>query len=186
MLTTDPDFKKAIYDSLCACLAIDPSSAEAARLICEAYNDPENPPRPPRTTNRIYWSVTPDPGIAEAYPAYNVRDAGQGSHRPAAQEVLSCTLLVVCYGSACEEYAGKIRSFLYLDGKDCPRAILRKAGIYPVPRPPRPVFLPEEDGSLWRRRTDISIPLRVLDDQISPLRRNSISVTPAVIIYKTT
>ena len=39
---------EAIYQALCSCLGLVPSADEAVALIREAYQEPENAPRPPR------------------------------------------------------------------------------------------------------------------------------------------
>ena len=72
---------------------------------------------------------------------------------------------------------------LYLDGSGFPRQILREAGIYPIPDPPPPSILYEEEGSLWRRRADLTISLRVREEQRSSAR-GSITTAPAVIIRR--
>ena len=92
-------------------------------------------------------------------------------------------LVIVCYGPACEEYARRIRHMLYLDGSGFPRRILRNAGIFPVPDPPQPSLLHEEEGSLWRKRADLTIQLRVRDEQMAQ-SRNAITTAPAVILRR--
>ena len=76
----------------------------------------------------------------------------------------------------------RIRSMLYLDGAGFPRKILRDAGIFPVPDPPQPALLHEEEGSLWRKRADLTIRLRVRDEQRGQ-SQGSITTAPAVILH---
>ena len=71
---------------------------------------------------------------------------------------------------------------LYLDGRGFPRQILRNAGIFPVPDPPQPSLLHEEEGSLWRKRADLTIQLRVRDEQRAQAR-SVISLPPAVVLH---
>ena len=59
---------ETIYKTLCACFGLSPSSVDASTLIREAYQDPENAPRPPRNTDVIYFSVEPDSAASEAPP----------------------------------------------------------------------------------------------------------------------
>ena len=61
---------ECIYHALCACFGLPPSSTEASILIREAYQDPENAPRPPRSADVIYYSVSPDPSAPEPPPSY--------------------------------------------------------------------------------------------------------------------
>ena len=74
------------------------------------------------------------------------------------------------------------QAMLYLDGSGFPRRILRDAGIYPVPNPPQPSLLHEEEGSLWRKRADLTVSLRVRYEQTARTR-GSIQSAPAVIIH---
>ena len=182
MLPESPSFHTAIFDALCACLNLNRHSAEEAALIREAYAEPENSPQPPRNRNVIYWSVLQEPGQAVPL-AFNAEAGSASSHTPVVYSTLKYQLVIVCYGPACEAYASRIRSMLFLDGAGFPRRILRDAGIFPVPDPPQPSLLYEEEGSLWRKRADLTISLRVRDEQHSPAR-GSVTVAPAVIIHK--
>lgn len=184
MIPSDPAFRRAIHEALAACLALAPDSDDALSLIREAYTEPENSPQPSRQTDVIYWSVTPEMTYAPRPPALTAGDARGGAHAPRVHHFLPVTLLVVCYGPGCEANVHRIRSFLYLDGKDFPRAILRKAGIYPVPDPPEPLLLYEEEGSLWRRRADLSVSLRVTDISAHEKRRGAVQSVPAVMLKK--
>ena len=180
MTPNENEFRLTIYNALCACLGLSPSSEQALSLIRQAYTEPENSPRPARTADVIYWSLSPEEGDDPA--SYNETAASAGSHKPTVHRYLAYQLLIVCYGPGCEAYAHKIRSFLYLDGAGLPRQILRKAGIWPVPDPPAPQLLYEPEGSLWRRRADLTIPLRVRDTLVYTNPRGAISSPPAIDI----
>ena len=173
-------FRAAVFDALCACLNL--SAAEGIKLIHEAYAEPENVPRPSRNRNVIYWTVlqdqTPDPVSTE----YTEEAGTEGMHTPVVCTTLKYQLVIVCYGPACEEYAHRIWHTLYLDGSGFPRRILRDAGIFPVPDPPQPSLLHEEEGSLWRKRADLVISLRVRDEQRGQARE-SIAAAPSVVIH---
>ena len=173
---------EAIFNALCSWLGLSSSSEQALSLIRQAYTEPENNPQPARTADVIYWSLSPDSGDDPA--SYNETAASAGSHKPTVHRYLAYQLLIVCYGPGCEAYAHKIRSFLYLDGAGLPRQILRKAGIYPVPDPPAPQLLYEPEGSLWRRRADLTIPLCIKDTLVYTAGRGAITTAPAVILHK--
>jgi hypothetical protein len=51
-----------------------------------------------------------------------------------------------------------------------------------VPDPPAPHLLYEPEGSLWRRRADLTIPLRIVDTLVYSENCGSVSVPPAVIL----
>ena len=174
---------EAIYKALCACFGLSPSSSEASLLIREAYQEPENAPRPPRSTDVIYYSAEPDPSAAEAPPVYANDSPASASHIPVVLSFSAYRLQIVCYGPHALENARKIRALLYLDGSGYPRAILRKAGLYPVPDPPEPMLLHEPEGSLWRERADLTVLLRAEEKETHPARRGAVTVPPAVRIH---
>ena len=182
MISESSVFHTAVFDALCACLNF--SAAEGIRLIHEAYAEPENVPRPPRNRNVIYWTVLQDPSSDPVATAYNAETAtATDTHTPVVYTTLKYQLIIVCYGPACEEYALRIRHMLYLDGAGFPRRILRDAGIFPVPDPPQPALLHEEEGSLWRKRCDLTVSLRVRHEERAQAR-GSISTAPAAILHK--
>ena len=181
MISESSAFHTAIFDALCACLNL--TESEGVELIHEAYAEPENVPRPARNKNVIYWTVLQDPSADPVSTEWNNKTGTSGTHLPMVCTTVKYNLVIVCYGPACEEYARRIRHMLYLDGSGFPRRILRNAGIFPVPDPPQPSLLHEEEGSLWRKRADLTIQLRVRDE-LTAQARNSISTAPAVIIRR--
>ena len=182
MISESPSFHTAIFDALCACLGLDKNSSEVVAMIHEAYAEPENVPRPGRNRNVIYWTVLQEPG-PEIPAAYTAEGSRAGRHTSVVYTTLKYQLIIVCYGPACEAYASRIRSMLFLDGSGFPRRILRSAGIFPVPDPPQPVLLPEEEGSLWRRRADLTVSLRVREEMRGQAR-GSVTTAPAVVIHR--
>ena len=183
MISTDSAFNTAVFRALCGCLELSPSSAEASALLRPFPGDPESPPPPPRSTNVIYYDFRPESAPDAGYQIYTSEDATVYAARSSVSSFLPYRLTVICYGPDCERNAHKIRSFLYLDGSEHPRGILRKAGVYPVPRPPMPVLIDEEEGNLLRRRADLAVSLRVTDTLVRENRRFGISEPPAVILF---
>ena len=172
----------AIYSALCACFGLSPTSAEAALLIREAYQEPENNPRPLRSADVIYYSAEPDTAAAEMPPAYALTRRG-AAFGESVDLFAAFRLLVVCYGPHALENARKIRAFLFVDGANCPRSILRQAGLYPVPQPPEPLLLREPEGSLWRQRADLTVSFRAEEKETHPMRRGAVAIAPAVLIH---
>ena len=174
-----------IYQALCACFGLSPSSADASILIREAYQDPENAPRPPRNTDVIYFSVEPDSAAAEAPAAYSAENAAEASFSMAVSSFAAWRLQIICYGPHALTNARQIRAFLYVDGTNMPRCILRKAGIRPIPDPPEPLLLHEPEGSLWRLRCDLTIQLCREEKQTHPVRQGAIGAAPVVKVLHT-
>ena len=183
MFFSEKPLHTAVFDAICACLNLDRHSREAAALIHEAYAEPENAPRPPRNRNVIYWTLLRDPASDPVSTVYQNEAAGAGKNSAVVYRTLKYQLIIVCYGPASEEYALRIRSMLYQDGFGFPRRILREAGIYPVPDPPQPSLLYEEEGSLWRKRADLTVSLRV-QYEVQTRERSSITVPPAVFVHQ--
>ena len=173
-----------IYQALCACFGLQPSSTDASILIREAYQDPENAPRPPRNTDVIYFSVEPDSAASEAPPEYTKENAADASFKPAIASFAAWKLQIICYGPHALANARQIRAFLYADGTNMPRGILRKSGIRPIPDPPEPLLLHEPEGSLWRLRCDLTIQLRREEKQTHPVRQGAVGIVPGVVIRK--
>ena len=182
MISSDSVFNTAIFQALCACLELSASSAVASALIRPFPNAPENPPSPSRSTNVIYYDVRPESAPDAGYQTFTSEDPTASSAKPTVSSFLPYRLTIICYGPDCERNAHAVRSFLFLDGSGYPRCILRKAGIYPIPRPPMPILLDEEDGNLLRRRADLVISLRVTDTLVRTGRRYGITEKPAVTI----
>ncbi len=181
MISESSTFHTAIFDALCACLNL--SEEEGIKLIHEAYAEPENAPRPGRNRNVIYWTVLQDPAFDSVSTEWSKETGNAGSHVPVVYTTLKYQLVIVFYGPACEAYASRIRHMLFLDGRGFPRQILRAAGIFPVPDPPQPQMLHEEEGSLWRKRADLTVELRVREEQRGAARR-SIQSPPAVVLHR--
>ena len=182
MIPSNSAFNTAIFNALCACLELSPSSPEASALIRRAYQEPESVPKPGRNQNVIYCDLAEDDSPDASYQVFSGENPTSAGAYPTVSSFLPYRLIVVCYGPACVRNANCIRDFIFLDGTGYPRSILRKAGIWPVPRPPVPVLLHEEDGALWRRRADLVIQLRVTDTCTRENRRPGISEPPAVIL----
>ena len=180
--TMNQEFSTVIYSALCACFGLQQDSSRASVLIREAYTEPENAPRPPRNTDVIYYSLAPDVSTRESPPVYGAEDPAGSSHTVTVSRFSAWTLQVVCYGPHALANARKIRAFLYVDGPGFPRSILRKAGLYPVPDPPEPMFLHEPEGSLWRERADLTVSLRAEEKETHPVRRGAVMVLPEVRI----
>ena len=173
---------EAIYKAICACFGLPPSSADASVLIRAAYQDPENAPRPSRSSDVIYYTVEPDIASEEAPPEYGAINPTQAAHTPTVFNYAAWVLHLICYGPHALQHARTIRAFLYIDGTNMPRCILRKAGIRPIPDPPEPLLLHEPEGSLWRLRCDLTIQLRSEEKQTHPTRSGAVGIAPAVVI----
>ncbi len=184
MIPSDAAFHTAIFQALCSCLELSPSSPEASALIRRAYQEPESAPKPDRNENVIYYDVASDDSPDAGYMVFSGENPAAAGAYPAVSSFVPYRLVIVCYGPACVWNANRIRDFIFLDGAGYPRSILRKAGIYPVPRPAEPVLLHEEDGGLWRRRADLEIGLRVSDTQIRQNRRSGIAGPPVITIRR--
>ena len=179
-----PEIMDVFFQTLCACLEISPSAASSSALVRRSFQDPEPAPPLPRNRNAVFFDLVPENAPDTGYATYIQGNPQSASAFPAVSSWLSYRLVIVCYGPDCEKNAQKIRSFLYLDGNGYPRSILRKAGIYPVPRPPMPVLIREETGGQFRLRADLTIQMRIKETLVRENRRNAIQQVPPVIIRR--
>ena len=174
-----------IYQALCACFGLSPSSADASLLIREAYQEPENAPRPPRNVDVIYFYIEPDSAVNEAPSEYSTENSADNSFSSVVSNFAAWRLEIICYGPHALTNARQIRAFLFVDGTNMPRCILRKAGIRLIPDPPEPLLLHEPEGSLWRLRCDLTIQLCREEKQTHPVRQGAIGAAPVVKVLHT-
>ena len=185
MLGTSSEMNEAVFAALCACLDLTPGTDAANALIHGAYLDPENAPQPPRNRDVIYYWLERDEATNDNGQSLVTGKDGDWDPGMVPTDIISFLaykLMIVCYGPHAEDYAHRIRSLLYLDGTQKPRGILRAAGIYPIPRPAQPVLLREPAGSLWRKRADLAVSLRVRDE--IKTHQPAVKIAPEVKIYK--
>ena len=168
MIANDREMDETVFAALCACLGVAAGTDAANRLIHKAYIEPENAPQPPRERDVIYYWIERDTATDDDFQAM-AAGCGWGSELVNTEicSYLAYRLVVVCYGPHSEEYAHRIRALIFLDGVRKPRGILRAAGIYPIPRPAQPEIIREPIGSLWRKRADLVISLRVRDSLVA-------------------
>ena len=172
--------KDAIFDALAACFGLSADSAAASTLIHSAYTEPENAPRPARSSNVVYFDLMAEADSGDRGQS-GTRAVSAGGLREQFSVRLCYQLQVICYGPDAEGHARRIRSLLYLDGAGKPRSILRKAGIFPIPDPPQPLLLHEQEGTLWRNRCDLTVSLRIADTVEAPIpEAHSV---PAVLLH---
>ena len=174
-------WRSAVYQALCACLGLTPGSAAADTLLQPAWSEPEPTPQAPRQRNVIYYALARDDS-AEPLRKTLVCTGREGSEKPAAvQGLLAYSLRVICYGPEAEDNAERIRCMLVPDGAGSPRAILRKAGVYPIPDPPQPQVLAETESGLYRRRADLAVSLRVRQELKT--KQPGIASVPNIIVH---
>ena len=166
---------QAIHRAIAVSLGLTFNSYTANARILRAYAAPP-PPQQDRETNLCFFDLSPDPSA----PMHTERHLKQGSnffHR-----YIPCILTLVFYGPSAQTDAIMVRENFFVDGKNKPRSILRGVGLYPVPpvRPPSVVY--EEEGSLFRKRADLVIPMRLLDNSDDPNTGSAFSL-PGNLIY---
>ena len=199
MLADDSVMSLAVFKALARCVGLSPDSDAASALIQEAYAEPENPVSSSRNEDVIYYYLSRDASSADLQQAHlpavtysgippggsstGSGSAGTSGTRPVSIRSFQAYLLnIIAYGSNSRRNAHQIRSRLFMDGANQPRALLRAAGIYPIPTPPEPELLWEQQGTLWRRRADLTISLRVCDTLESA--QQTVTSAPAIRIHK--
>ena len=168
---------RAIFQALAAALGLSSTGSEAAAVLLRAYGDAQ-PPRADSAESLCFYWLTPEAAGAQE------TEYETAAGRWTVSRLIPYRLNLIFYGSEAESWAFRVRDHLFVDGRNAPRGILRQAGIYPVPPVIPPALSWEEDGTHWRRRVDLSIPLRRLDiaDAASgALPFDSVQLLPAVV-----
>lgn len=181
MTPDSSELHRILFRAVSAALGLTPAEADV-HLIRSWADEPAPEPEP--SLNLCYFAVRTD-AMARTVQESDIREAV--SH---AVSFLPCRILLTFYGPDCETWAHRCRSFLFLDGHSLPRAILRGAGLYPVPFPHPPEVLWEETGKRRRKRADLVIEARLLDDASyssvldeTPIPGEMIDSAPAVHIH---
>ena len=157
MIAEETPVTRALFRAIAVSLGLDPASSYANACILRSYADPP-PPELDRHTFLCFFDLSPDASA----PLYTEHTVQEGVH--AVYLYIPYLLNLVFYGRTAESGALLVRSHFFLDGIGKPRAILRDAGIYPVPPAGPPSIVYEEQDSLFRKRADLVIPLRLLDN----------------------
>lgn len=167
----------ALFRILASALNLTPSSQTAQRMIRAAYQQDNPTPEPSRSEDLVYYHLSPDPASSvspeETQPAGTATDLFR--YAP-------YKLVITFYGPNAETSAALVRSRLYQDGQGNPLSLLRAEGAYPVPHPPAPLLLYEPVASRWRKRVDLTISLRLAQEQTLP-NSPTITVGPRISVY---
>ena len=178
MFGDDPRLHEAIFKALRLALGL-PSATASAHLL-RAYAAPP-PPQAEREENLCFYHLTPDVS------APLLREMKVQSGRAHYYRFLPYQLFLVCYGPEAETWALRARENLFVDGAANPLGILRKAGLYLLPTIHPPSVVWEESGSLYRKRADLALNARLLDNSDTnsaasrPLTAETVAAAPAVI-----
>ena len=148
---------QAIFRAIAVSLGLSPSSPKASARILRSYALPP-PPQSPKDANLCFFDLSPDPHAT----MLTEQTVNRGVH--AIYRFIPYTLTLVFYGPSSETDALRVRDNFFVDGAAHPLSILRKAGIYPIPPTIPPSVVYEEEGSLFRKRADLVISIRLLDN----------------------
>ena len=174
----------AIFSALCAALGL--TAEEADIHLLRAWAD-QPPAEPPPSRNICYYWLQTDPS------APILQETSTSDSTAHADSMIPCRIVLVFYGPASEAWALRCRTFLFLDGADKPRSILRKAGLFLIPFPPAPTVLYEETGKARRKRADLVIAARLKDDSVhasvtdeseTPIPVETVETPPKVKIHR--
>ena len=172
-----PTDELAVFQALAAALGLSPDSAEAARMIRRAYTNPAPPP-PAEGEDAVYFDLRPE-GRPPDWTETSTRDGRTRFFR-----LTPYRLQLVFYGPRAEALAWQVFHRLFEDGWQRPRRILRRAGIYPLPRPAGPVPVREELEKYHRPRMDLSLELRIAAEIALPDREAAaVAVPPEVLVH---
>ena len=170
---------QTVFKALAISLGFSPTSETAARMIVRAYSDPPSVQNQ-RLENCCFFDLTPDLSVRML--VEKTRNRGSHFHFRYMPYMLNC----VFYGPEAERNALIVRENLFVDGIGKPLAVLRQAGMYPVPPVQPPMVVYEEDRSLYRKRVDLVIRMKIRDNSDEGdgnLPAEMIQSTPEVVVH---
>ena len=155
--------KDAVYDMLCSTFGADPEAQTSLDRFVPAYTDNVTTPQYNSNDNVCFYTLSEEQGTSVDY----VSEETDGKHILITSNI-PISLLLTFYGPKAYDDAEYFWSRAMVDnGSGSPRSVLRKNQITYRGRPVRPVTSPELEGTLWRNRCDVRVPLVYLNvDQV--------------------
>jgi len=155
--------KLAVYDMLCATFGTDPEAQTSLDRFVPAYTDNITTPQYNSNDNVCFYALSEEQGTSVDYVSEKAEDG-----RILITSNIPISLLLTFYGPRAHDDAEYFWSRAMVDnGVGSPRSILRQNCIVYRGRPVRPVSAPELEGTLWRYRCDVRVPLVYLNvDQV--------------------
>ena len=157
----------AVYDAVASAMGLDPQAQSTLDRILPAYVPGATTPQHNSNDDVIFFAISED---ETAQSGRYMTITGEPNVLKA-REVIPVHLLLIFYGPNADDDANRCRLRLMVDyGEGSPRAILRAARIVfnygPGIMLPRPVSVPEVEGTLWRRRCDLRLALSYLNTEV--------------------
>ena len=154
--------KDAVYEATAAAFGMDPDAQSTADRIVPAYEPDVTTPQYNSDDDVIFFAVEEE--TSEDLNSVFIKGAEEALE---VTKVIPVSVLFTFYGPNAEDRVEDFRSRLMIDtGYGCPREILRRNKIvlnYGLGMmPPRPVSVPELEGTLWRRRCDLRLSMSYL------------------------
>ena len=179
----DGALNEIFFQFLCACLGFDPATDEASSAIARAYDSTETnvQANPQRDIAYYYWEcfdIETEQWVGVEY------SSGNSGLTANVYSRLPIRLNVICYGPNANSWALSIRRFSILDGYGYPRQLLRSNGFRIMDSPKIPTTGFEEDGKIWRKRADVSIPMISSDEEIYNGTSAYINKAAGVIMHR--
>lgn len=163
-----------IYEVLCACFGYQPSSARAQKTFFRAFQPDGTVPQPSRTQDVCYFDLIPEKAPDPKYTEIDRKNAANDTYA----RTVPVALKLYFYGPNAEDNAYRVRTMLFTDSV---RSRFRQSGIIPIPEPEEPVSLPEIEGTMWRKRCDLTVSLRIL--QSFTVEGTGITVPPEIDMH---
>ncbi len=180
MFSDDPALSRAVFQAVSTALSLPPE--EASSRIFRAYASPP-PPQADRDRNLCFYHLAPD----VTFPL--LRETTVRTGRMDIFRFIPYQLFLVFYGADSESWALRCRENLFQDGAAHPLGILRRAGLYLIPPSAPPSVFWEESDSLYRKRADLVLNVRLLDNTDAPSSphpspaQETVAFPPEVVLH---
>ena len=156
-----------LYEVLTAC--------DSSATFIRAFQPVGTVPQPPRDKDVCYFDLAP---VRAPDHRYTTVDRSHSANDLYTRTV-PVALKLYFYGPNAEDHAYRVRTVLFTDAV---KSRLRQNGIVPIPSPEEPVSLPEIEGTMWRKRCDLTISLRVL--QTFTVEGTAVTVPPELYTHQ--
>ena len=168
--------RDAFYDALCAVFEVDPDLQSSLDRFIPAYVEGISTPEEDGNVNVCYYAISVEQGTTEDYVMVENQE-----DKVIVKKTIPVNVLVTFYGPNADNDSELFWSRIQVDaGYGSARQILRSNKVVLRGTPDRPISLPEEEGSLWRRRCDVRVHLSYLDTDT--INARTVEVAPDINI----
>lgn len=177
--------RDAVFEALCASFGLDPDSEDALSRFVPAYTEGLTTPQANINADVCYYAISESTDTGFDYIDQTIGEEiinGNTTTVLRIHKTIPVNVLLSFYGPGSDSDAELFWSRVQVNsGYMSPRHILRREGIT-IESVRRPVSVPEIEGSLWRRRSDVNLRLNMVSDESVAMQ--TVEVAPEITIIQ--